>query len=327
MTASLPRRPVFRPGVALHMEPREVDLTYRGGGCLIELDEATADQARDLLSALRLGGSTREELKSQYRDLEVETILGQLDAQGLLTDSPGAAPSGFTGGQAYRRARRRYLTTMAKAGEFYPRQLSERLFQGTAAQTELIGYAIEYYHVVAHCPRVLAPALAQADDHKSMMMLREFYQSEMNHDRMLIRSLSTLGIDPVKSALLPLPSTFAMMSSLGVLAATFPLGLKAALFVLEEPQPEFNESFVKNCKRLDLPDAFIAPIAQHSDVNEGESHDDISADLFDRIEYVSPEEMQEIEKAVSDMAEQLAAAGQEITDWYGAERRLRLRTP
>lgn len=114
--------------------------------------------------------------------------------------------------------------------------------------------------------------------------------------------------------------------SLGVHAAQFPLALKAVLFVLEEPQPEFDEQFISNCHRLGLPKEFFEPIARHSDVNEGESHDDISRDLLERVNYVSAEEMIEIEKAVADMVEQLAAAGQEMCDWYGSSPELRLRT-
>jgi hypothetical protein len=326
MTAALPRRPVLRAGVALDVDDVRADLSYRDGGCVFDLDADTAASARRFLEALRTGGATRDDLGAAYPELPVDDVLDQLDVHGLLTDTPRAAPAGLTGAQAYRRARRCYLATMAAAGDLAPRQLSARLFDGTVTRAQLVGYAIEYYQVVAHCPRVLAPALALADDHTSMMLLRRFYQSEMNHDRMLLRSLNAVGIDPVAQPLQPLPSTFAMMASLGVLASTFPLGLKAVLFVLEEPQPEFNDAFVAESRRLGLPEEFVAPIAQHSDVNEGESHDDISADLFDRVGYVSAEEMVEIEKAVADMAEQLAVAGQEMADWYGAADEPRLRT-
>jgi hypothetical protein len=326
MTATLPRRPVLRSGVVLEIDDARADLSYHNGGCIIDLDASTADQARRFLEALRSGEKTRDELGAAYPALPVGEVLDQLDVHGLLTDAPRAAPVGLTGTQAYRRARRCYLATMAAAGELWPRQLSARLFDGSVTRAQLIGYAIEYYQVVAYCPRVLAPALAQADDHTSMMLLRRFYQSEMNHDRMLLRSLDAVGIDPVAHPLQPLPSTFAMMASLGVLASTFPLGLKAVLFVLEEPQPEFNEAFVAASRRHGLPEAFVAPIAQHSDVNEGESHDDISADLLDRIGYVSQEETIEIEKAVADMAEQFAVAGQEMAGWYGQADEPRLRT-
>jgi len=322
----LPRRPVFRPGVDLVISERSADVGYRGGGCVIDFEDGSAVQAGRLLETLRSGGASRHDLVREFTKLPVSDVLHQLDVQGLLTDAVSTAPAGITGGQAYRRARRCYVATMAASGPCYPRQLSTALTDETVTRAQLIGYAIEYYHVVAYCPRVLAPALAHADDHESMMLLRRFYQSEMNHDRMLVRSLAAVGIDPVKTPLLPLPSTFAMMASLGVYATQFPLALKAVLFVLEEPQPEFNESFIANGRRLGLPDGFIEPIARHSDVNEGESHEDISRELLERITYVSTEECVELEKVVADMAEQLAAAGQEMCDWYGSSAELRLRT-
>lgn len=326
MSGDLPRRPVFRSGVEVIVGERSADLSYRDGGCTIEFDDGRTQQAGALLEALRAGGTSRDRLIERFPALPVPDVLQQLDVQGLLTDTPSAAPRGISGAQAYRRARRCYLATMAEASARYPRQLSCALADQTVTREQLIGYAIEYYHVVAYCPRVLAPALAQVDDHDSMILLRRFYQSEMNHDRMLVRSLAAVGIDPVATPLLPLPSTFAMMASLGVYAAQFPLALKAVLFVLEEPQPEFNEQFISNCHRLGLPQEFVEPIARHSDVNEGESHDDISRDLLERVHYVGVEEMIEIEKAVADMAEQLAAAGQEMHDWYGSSPELRIRT-
>lgn len=323
--SALPHQPRFRDGVTLAREGATIDVSYRDGGCVIELDPATAEQSAGFVAALQDGGQPRDELAARYDQLPITTLLDQLDGLGLITDTPAMLPAGITGGQCYRRARRAYQRTMADAALWYPRQLSTALKEQTVTRGQLIGYAIEYYHVVAFCPRVLAPLLAQADDHTSMMMARRFYQSEMNHDRMLLQSLAAVDIDPTTTTLQPLPSTFAMVASLGVLAAQFPLALKAVLFVLEEPQPEFNDAFQKNCERLGLPSGFVAPIARHSDVNEGEAHDDISRDLLERVEFVTEEEAIEVEKAVTDLTEQLAAAGQEMHDWYAGADEVRLR--
>jgi Iron-containing redox enzyme len=276
--SALPHQPRFQGGVTLAREGAMIDVSHRGGGCVIELDPATAEQSAGFLAALQDGGWPRDVLAARYDQLPIATLLDQLDGLGLITDAPAMLTAGITGGQCYRRAR-----------------------------------------------RVLAPMLAQADDYASMMIARRFYQSEMNHDRMLLQSLAAVDIDPTTTTLQPLPSTFAMVASLGVLAAQFPLALKAVLFVLEEPQPEYNDAFRQNCERLGLPSGFVAPIARHSDVNEGEAHDDISRDLLERVELVTEEEAIEVEKAVTDLTEQLAAAGQEIHDWYGGTDEVRLR--
>jgi hypothetical protein len=321
----LPHRPRFRDGVVLGRTDNTIDVSYRDGGCLIELAGSTGEQSAAFLTALQAGDLARDELRSRFHELGVDDILDQLDGLGLITDAVSPVPAGISGSQCYRRARRTYVSALEEASGRFPRQLSTVLADGSATRGQLIGYAIEYYHVVAFCPRVLAPMLAQADDFESMMMTRRFYQSEMNHDRMLLQSLAAVDIDPTVTQLQPLPSTFAMMASLGVLAAQFPLALKAVLFVLEEPQPEFNDAFQANCERLGLPAGFVNPIARHSDVNEGESHDDISRDLLARVEFVTEEEAIEVEKAVADMSEQLAAAGQEMLEWYGATDEVRLR--
>ena len=101
--------------------------------------------------------------------------------------------------------------------------------------------------------------------------------------------------------------------------------MKATLFVLEEPQLEFNEAFLRNAKRLGLPQDFWKPISAHSDVNDDEEHEAISLDLMSTVEYVGAEEAHEVLLCVADMCEHLVATGQEISGWYGESEDVRLR--
>ncbi|UTT51134.1 MULTISPECIES: iron-containing redox enzyme family protein [Rhodococcus] len=289
------------------------------------LGDSEYEQGEAFSLELSAGGASRDSLLTKYPGLPIEDALKELDEGGFLTESPSISPEGITGKQLYREARRVYDAVIAQAAEIYPRQISQKLLDDTVTQAELIGYAIEYYHVVAFCPRVLAPGLTHADDYETTMAFRRFYQAEQNHDRMLLKSLSAVGIDPRRQAIQPLPATFSMMTSLGIYAYHFPLAMKATLFVLEEPQLEFNEAFLRNAKRLGLPQDFWKPISAHSDVNDDEEHEAISLDLMSTVEYVGAEEAHEVLLCVADMCEHLVATGQEISGWYGESEDVRLR--
>ncbi len=303
--------------LALSVGEREIAFSFDG--------DLAYRQGEEFVSDLSGGGLSRDLLISKYPALPIEHALKELDEDGFLTESPEVPPEGITGRQLYREARRVYDAVMAEAADIYPNQVSAKLLDDTVTRAELIGYAIEYYHVVAFCPRVLAPGLSQADDYEAMMAFRRFYQAEQNHDRMLLKSLSAVGIDPRVQALQPLPATVSMMTSLGIYAYQFPLAMKAVLFVLEEPQLEFNDAFLRNAKRLGLPQDFWKPINAHSDVNEDEDHEAISLDLMSTVEYVGSDEAHEVLLRVADMCEHLVATGHEVTEWYGGSEDVRLR--
>lgn len=303
--------------VALSLGNREVTFSFSG--------PAEYQQGETLVSDLSSGGVARNALISKYPELPVAEALKELDEDGFLTETPTIPPKGISGRQLYREATRVYDAVMAEAAVVYPNQISQKLLDDTVTRAELIGYAIEYYHVVAFCPRVLAPGLAHADDYETMMAFRRFYQAEQNHDRMLLKSLAAVGIDPRGQGIQPLPATFAMMTSLGIYAYHFPLATKTVLFVLEEPQLDFNEAFLRNAKRLRLPEDFWKPINAHSDVNEDGDHEAISLDLMSTVDYVGPEEAHEVLLALADVCEHLVATGQQVGEWYGAAEEVRLR--
>ena len=125
---------------------------------------------------------------------------------------------------------------------------------GTASKEVLTGYVLEYFHVVHASPAILGQALAHGGAPQTYRIMRDYFLSECRHDELLLRSLETVGINPIADSIVPLPSTFASISALSMLARQDLLSFKSVLFIFERPQPEFHEAFVRRCIAIGLPD-------------------------------------------------------------------------
>ncbi len=315
------QRPSLRPGV--RSSPTAgggVEFTYLDGRRFVEF-EFDADRAQrfhDFVTVLAEGGLSAAELGAAFPGSAEEygEMLAALDEQGMIAEGETRARDGMSGVSAYAYLRR--LADQVRAGVGSP--LVQALTDGTVTREQLIGYAVEYWHITHLCPRALAPALARDDLGLPVWeKLMRFYMTERNHDRMMERSL--LAVDIPRERLLraqPLPATMAIMASLGVYAYNFPLALISTLFPMEEPEPEFLELFRLRCAELELPEGFVKPIVGHSDVNEDEAHEAVTLDLLADFPYLSTETVRECGKAVADVIEQRARLDAEIVSWYGA---------
>ncbi|MGW4422369.1 thiaminase II/PqqC family protein [Streptosporangium sp. NPDC004631] len=315
------RRPSLRPGVRSGpTADGGVEFTYLDGRRFVEFefDADRAERFLDFVGKLAEGGLSAAELGETFpgSPREYGEMLAALDEQGMIAEAEAPAAGGMSGIGAYAYLRRHADRVRAEVHS----PLVQALADGTATREQLIGYAVEYWHVTHLCPRALAPVLARDDLGPPVWEeLMRFYMTERNHDRMMERSLLAAGVP--RERLLraqPLPATMAIMASLGVYAYNFPLALISTLFPMEEPEPEFLELFRLRCAELDLPDGFVGPIAGHSDVNEDEAHEAVTLDLLARLPYLSTETVRECGKAVADVIEQRARLDAEIVSWYGA---------
>lgn len=309
-------RPRFRSGVVLDFDDAGVECLYREQSCRIDFEGA---EGRHLIELLTEGGRTREELEAACPGLDgqVAEVLSALDTLGLLTESQLPPPDGVvTGRQLYADLRR-------VADRVYDRVVAGRFQQamldGTITREQLIGYALEYYHLVKLAPRLVAPALAKEEPGRVSELLQDFFVSELHHDRMLESSLRAVGIGPDQLAVMqPLPSTFALCVSLGAYAAQNPLTFKAMLYLFEEASPEFNAAFAEACRAKGLPDGFVRPILAHARLNDEGDHGDISAELLAEVPAVGPEEQHTVRKHLAIVVETVAVQDEEILSYYGS---------
>jgi hypothetical protein len=310
------RSPRLRPGVQVGWQNEAAVIEYRDQGCDLAFPAEAVDDVRRLFAMLADGASVpRLERSVPALREQLPALLQELDRLGLLVETEiRRERGGQTGVEFYRRVRRLAARIKARGSrnEFY-----RALARAAATREQLAGYALEYYHLVHYAPRLIAPALAHTAPRRTERILQQFLASELGHDRMLLESLAAAGIQERDlEYVMPLPSTFALISALGVFAAQDPLSFKAVLFVYEEADDRFNRAFVRCCERAGLPPAFSGPIARHAAVNEEYDHGDISRQLMEDVPYVSPEEQQVVVKHVVIVIETLIKMEREILDHY-----------
>jgi hypothetical protein len=314
------RRPVLRPSAPWRKTTGGAEVSYLDGRRLIEFefDDDRRGKFYRFLDMLARSETPVGELRAAFPGDEAEwrEMLDALDEQGMLAEGQEAPAGGVTGVGAYPALRR--LADEIRESVRSP--LYNALETGSVTREQIIGYAIEYWHITHLCPRAVAPVLARDDfGVGTWQKLMSFYLTERNHDRMLEKSLKSVGV--TREQLLrsqPLPATMAIMAAVGVHAYQFPLALITILFPMEEPEPDFLELLVKRSRELSLPEAFIKPIIDHSDVNDDEAHDAVTLDILADFPFVSEEELRECGKAVADIIEQRARLDAEILQWYAA---------
>jgi hypothetical protein len=312
------QQPLFKNQVFLHLHETRIEVNYNGQGCSLSIPEEYLNETVHLLRLLQAGGKSLEKLQEMCPNIaeDIPGLLTEFEQRGLLVESPRQKVNyGVTGQQFYRDLSRfiERLKQQLPASNF-----GQKMIDKTITRNELIGYALESYHVTHLCPKLLAPALANYESVETQTLLQEFFASELHHDRLLEKSLKTVGITQEQlEQMQPLPMTFAVCSSLAVFAKQHPLSFKAALVLFEEDSKEFHDLFKERCQALDLPTDFYKPILLHAGINEEGGHQDITGLLLTKVPYVSPEEQALVKKNMAVLMESIFFRSQEILEYYG----------
>jgi Iron-containing redox enzyme len=315
------RRPRLRDGVEVVRNERGFTLAYRKQSADLELPPDTLDEVGWLLDLLIAGAATNELAAAAPGLANLDGLLDELDRLGLLTEGdPAESPTGIDGTELYRRVRRFAAQMQARACHS---RLYESMANGVATRNQLIGYAMEYHHVVRRSPALIAPALAHAWQPAAFELLQRFVAEEIGHDRMTARALAAAGVPPdVLDSIQPLPATFAVCATLGTTAAQDPLSFVACLFLMEAPSPDFNRAFASRAGAVGLAPEFAQPLLDHSNVNEDAGHADISLGLLATVGWLGTEHIQAVLKQVAAMIESLARMEDEILAHYAADKLL-----
>jgi hypothetical protein len=317
VTTNFFQQPRLRESVTRQMHGEACILRYHEQEYEIELAVETQTEATRLLEMLHRGGHSLEELSQKFPALseEVGRFCRDLDRFGLLTETLSQPVEAKRGAQFYRELER--FTERVKR-TYNARPYYQGLMSGTINREQLIGYALEYYHIVRMCPGLLAPSLAHHESRKTCHILQNFFVSELNHDELLERSLAAVGIHRRElDRLVPLPMTFSVCCSLGVYARQHPMSFKAALFLFEEPDGDFNAAFKKRCDDVGLPAAFYTPIFEHASINEEGEHDHISETLFAEVPCIADEEQHVVKRHIGILVESLVLMEQQLVNYYG----------
>lgn len=310
--------PKFRDGVVVNFNDDSVSLLYREQSCDLEFEKSCMGDIRILLNILVQGKTKVDEIGRNVPALKdyVPSIIAELDRNGLLTEAElEIKDKSVSGKQLYHEVLFLFDKVMQKTAKS---QFYNMLTDGKATSAQLTGYAMEYYHLTKLAPGILGPMLAKVEGRKSRKMLQDFLRSELYHDKMLEKSLTSVGITNEELDLTqPLPTTFSICASLGVYAQQHPISLKAALFMFERPYPEFNSAFKKRCEELNMPKRFYEPILRHAEINDDSDHGSISEMLLNDIPAISYEEKNTVKKHIVILGESLVMQENEIINYYG----------
>lgn len=185
----------------------------------------------------------------------------------------------------------RLLTALVAKNPFWnmivnhPKDLDDRVYHGMC---------IENYHLLFRESYFDAPILSYPFSREARRLINEFYTEELGHDRLLLKSLVSIGLneeDLFESV--PLPSTMNLCNSLSYWARHDALFFFTTLGPLEGREIEID-SFVSAAKEKGLPPDFIGPIEAHAKINMNASHGLLTRDIFEAIPVVSNEDANRI---------------------------------
>ncbi|MCT8342114.1 hypothetical protein LG003_04255 [Photorhabdus kleinii] len=316
--------PRFRDGVQYARHGEEHYIDYRQQGMVLSLDKKD-NSLGNFLSDLKAGGKTQAELKAAHPVLsdEIEDIIEQLDNHYLLTESHYPNISGTLSGKQFANQLKRYSRVWhAQLGTS---ALYTAMSEGRATRSQLISFAIEYYHIVKAAPFIIASAMSHKCPDPVFQGIKQLFLEEHDHETLLLKALSAAGIpeEQVKETT-PLSSTFSVFCTLGTFARQHLLSFISALFLFEEPYPEFNDVFVTTCQSLDLPEKFWKPIIDHSAINEEGGHHLITDELLEHISAISAEETRVILVHIMTLLETMKIWDAQICSSYESTLNLRI---
>jgi hypothetical protein len=283
------KQPIWRAGAAFVEEEAGFSIKLRRSSCLIECNEESRVPLRKLFQALDVG-LARSDIDETYGDFAEYAVgvIDQLDRFGYLTDAVPSDEIEFIDASTFRR----HLSAVIEGAQLQvDSPFTGALLAGAASRRQLVQYAVEYFHIVRHAPTLVAPVLNWPWDPGLRARLTEFVGEEWRHYKLLQSSLNAVQVD-VPAATSMLPSTFAVLSQLGVRATTDPLALASLLQLFEQPNHAFHEAFETNCLLVGLPGEFSDPILRHAEMNDGGKHEEIADALIKGLCPVSRERAQ-----------------------------------
>ncbi|ETZ22830.1 iron-containing redox enzyme family protein [Pedobacter sp. V48] len=299
-------KPIFRIGVEVTIENEYAEFKYFDTSFDIEFSDEYELALTTFISKLKTGLnfiSFNDEFPF-FKDFANE-LIKTLDRYGFITESSIIINEDYITGLSLWKEIDSYASSYLSNIDL---PLGKLLISENVTKEIIINYAIQYYHFVKAGPKIIAAAMALADRPVVHDILQSFLMSELNHDKLLLKALKGAGIDSNKIlSSVPLPETFALITSMQVLAHQEPLSFYSCLFLVEEERPLFNELLKTACERVGLSSAFYKPILDHSHINEDEDHGAITEELLRNYSKISQETRIVVFKHVHNNLENLIA--------------------
>lgn len=184
-----------------------------------------------------------------------------------------------------------------------------------ARDRQLLGNAIEYYHVTLAAYDAIAPCLSRLPGPLRTLMAG-FVLEEYRHDRILLRAAECYGLQEHQLVeLVPLPYTAAVTNYLSFLSHTDPLSLLATLFILEG-RPSDGQPYFQWLASMQAPAPYIESHKEHDRVNTNGRHGTISRQCYREIEHVTADDEERITASVLQLVRFNLLRQQELVRYY-----------
>lgn len=319
--ASYYERAAFRPAVDALVGDSRAVFTYDLVSFDVDLNATAAEQVDRLCVALGTeAGLSIADIENDFGLFapHVWEILAALDKYGFLTERGRSDPSAAITGEVFWYQVESFANRVK--AHFKPLLYAE-LTSGNVSAGALLRYAVEYFQLVRHGPRIIAGALPHVGSRRTQQLLEQFLTQEIGHDQMLMRSLVAAGMsENAVLSMQPLPETFALISGLQVMADQHPLAFKSVAFLLEESSPEFHAAFRDASEGVGLGHDFWSPIVRHSEINDDGDHGQISAHLLAEVPTIGSEERVIVLQHLTYLIETLIALEHAVLDPRNAVR-------
>lgn len=318
LSSTLFTKPKLRSGVNFDVNGNSLDINYHNQGCDIDCEDISPDVFDQFMQTVQSGSATVAQLNENFPDLAgaIEDMLIEFDRLGLLEEAELKKATGVLSGRDFYFSR--LLPCIQKVqGRLGDSVLYKRMLTNEVTKNELLGFALEYYHLVKLSPSLISPSLCHVSNESVRKQLLKLFVEEYDHDKMMVDCLKSVGIDEEQLLIRqPLPTSFSAYASLGVYARQHVLSFYSALILFESPSHRFNDVFVEACKSLDFPEGFYKPLVKHSDINEDGNHDAVTLELLSEVPLISAQEQDTILIHITALVEMLYKQDQHIVDYY-----------
>lgn len=312
-------QPKLRENVTIVEENDQITLNYHGNSLEIAPSEGVnISQIKDFLNLLN-GKNNVHSITSQLQYFNKEQIVNYievLDEHLLLEEGKAFEFKGKSGLNFILDLEDHYHSWQNFTKET---DLTKKILDQKASKNLLMGFAFEYYHVTRRCHECLTPAIAKSHGNTKLKVF-DFFIEEYRHDKLLIKSLTSLGFDRTEiEDSLPLPYTQSIMNMLSKWAHTDILSFMAGIFIFEGT--DYDSLAYKHALESysELPEDFAKFQNTHGDINIEGDHGNVTRDFFIDIEYISEEDQQRVIKNIHLLNELQLRMHQNTIDYYDKE--------
>ncbi|HDR7799694.1 TPA: iron-containing redox enzyme family protein [Bacillus tropicus] len=199
-------------------------------------------------------------------------------------------------------------------------KLSRLFYEGESSKELVIGWAFEYYHITKRAHDCITPAIAKGHGILRKKLI-EFLHEEYRHDKLLLKSLTSLGFteqEVIDS--IPTPYTAALSNALAKWAHTDLLTFMAVLFIMEGTDLD-GEEYMNALTHYEIDENFIRYQGVHGDINLEGDHGNVSREFYSIIDYISEEDQLRVKKNLL-MFQQMRVRQEEVfLDMYQENKR------